>query len=53
MDFALTLPGVDPGKIALMDISMGGELAPRVAAFEKRIAMYDWLGQTIGIAQEE
>jgi pimeloyl-ACP methyl ester carboxylesterase len=38
VDFALTLPGVDPGKIALMGISMGGELAPRAAAFEKRIA---------------
>jgi len=38
VDFALTLPGVDPEKIALMGISMGGELAPRAAAFEKRIA---------------
>src|ERR1700678_567119 len=36
--FALTLPGVDPGKIALMGISMGGVLAPRAAAFEKRIS---------------
>ena len=33
-----TLPGVDPGKIALMGISMGGYLAPRAAAFEKRIS---------------
>src|SRR5580692_10535105 len=38
IDFALTLPGVDPEKIALMGISMGGVLAPRAAAFEKRIA---------------
>jgi len=38
VDFALTLPGVHPGKIALMGVSMGGELAPRAAAFEKRIA---------------
>jgi dienelactone hydrolase len=38
VDFALTLPGVDPTRIALMGISMGGELAPRAAAFEKRIA---------------
>src|SRR5262249_5142284 len=38
VDFALTLPGVDRGKIALMGISMGGQLAPRAAAFEKRIA---------------
>ena len=38
VDFALTLPGVDPEKIALMGISMGGVLAPRAAAFEKRIS---------------
>jgi alpha-beta hydrolase superfamily lysophospholipase len=38
VDFALTLPGVDPTKIALMGISMGGVLAPRAAAFEKRIS---------------
>ena len=38
VDFALGLPGVDPDKIALMGNSLGGELAPRAAAFEKRIA---------------
>jgi pimeloyl-ACP methyl ester carboxylesterase len=38
VDFALTLPGVDPEKIALMGISFGGYLAPRAAAFEKRIS---------------
>lgn len=38
VDFALTLPGIDPDKIALMGISLGGYLAPRAAAFEKRIA---------------
>ena len=38
VDFALTLTGVDPSKIALMGISLGGYLAPRAAAFEKRIA---------------
>lgn len=36
--FALKLPGVDPEHIALMGVSFGGELAPRAAAFEKRIA---------------
>jgi dienelactone hydrolase len=38
VDFALKLPGVDPHKIALMGVSFGGELAPRAAAYEKRIA---------------
>lgn len=38
VDFALKLPEVDPEKIALMGISLGGVLAPRAAAYEKRIA---------------
>jgi pimeloyl-ACP methyl ester carboxylesterase len=38
VDFALTLRGVDPERIALLGMSMGGYLAPRAAAFEHRIA---------------
>jgi pimeloyl-ACP methyl ester carboxylesterase len=38
VDFALTLPAVDRRKIALMGVSLGGYLAPRAAAFEKRIS---------------
>jgi len=38
VDFALKQPGVDPKRIALMGVSMGGYLAPRAAAFEKRLA---------------
>jgi pimeloyl-ACP methyl ester carboxylesterase len=38
VDFALTLTSVNPEKIALMGVSMGGVLAPRAAAFEKRIS---------------
>ena len=38
VDFALTLPGVDPDVIVLMGMSMGGYLAPRAAAFEHRLA---------------
>jgi alpha-beta hydrolase superfamily lysophospholipase len=38
VDFALKQPGVDPKRIALMGISLGGYLAPRAAAFEHRLA---------------
>jgi pimeloyl-ACP methyl ester carboxylesterase len=37
VDFALGLPGVEPEAIILMGLSMGGALAPRAVAFEKRI----------------
>ncbi|MGA2976440.1 MAG: alpha/beta fold hydrolase [Spirochaetia bacterium] len=49
VDFAVQQPGVDPGRIALMGISMGGALASRAAAFEKRLKLlivnpgvYEW-----------
>ncbi|MGW4519653.1 alpha/beta hydrolase family protein [Amycolatopsis sp. NPDC004378] len=38
VDFALGLDGVDPARIALLGVSLGGELAPRAAAFEHRLA---------------
>jgi len=38
VDFALNLRGVDPGRIALLGMSMGGYLASRAAAFEHRIS---------------
>lgn len=38
VDFAVGLGGVDPDRIALLGMSMGGYLAPRAAAFEHRIA---------------
>jgi len=37
VDYALALKQVDPKRVALMGISFGGYLAPRAAAFEKRI----------------
>jgi len=37
VDYALTLKEVGANKIALMGISFGGYLAPRAAAFEKRL----------------
>jgi pimeloyl-ACP methyl ester carboxylesterase len=37
IDFAVRRREVDPKRIALMGVSMGGYLAPRAAAFEKRI----------------
>ncbi|KAI0018488.1 2,6-dihydropseudooxynicotine hydrolase [Xylariomycetidae sp. FL0641] len=38
IDYALTRPEVDPNKIGLWGSSFGGELAPRAAAFDHRIA---------------
>jgi pimeloyl-ACP methyl ester carboxylesterase len=38
VDFAVNLRGVDPDRIALLGMSMGGYLAPRAAAFEHRIS---------------
>jgi pimeloyl-ACP methyl ester carboxylesterase len=38
LDFAIGLRGVDAGRIALLGMSMGGYLAPRAAAFDRRIA---------------
>jgi dienelactone hydrolase len=38
VDFLLRQPAIDPQRIALMGISLGGELAPRAAAFEPRLA---------------
>jgi len=38
VDYVLTRKDVDPGKIALHGVSLGGYLAPRAAAFEHRFA---------------
>ncbi|WP_134683651.1 alpha/beta hydrolase family protein [Brevibacillus migulae] len=38
VDYLLTRTEVDPERIALMGISLGGYLAPRAAAFEHRLA---------------
>ena len=38
VDYALKQKGIDPSRIALLGTSMGGELAPRAAAFEPRLA---------------
>lgn len=38
VDFALTLPHIDPTRIALSGWSLGGYLAPRAASGESRIA---------------
>jgi hypothetical protein len=38
VDFALTLPEVDPARIALLGVSQAGYWVPRALAFERRIA---------------
>lgn len=38
VDFLVSRPEVDPARLALMGISLGGYLAPRAAAFEHRLA---------------
>ena len=49
VDFLATLPEVDPDRVGIMALSLGGYHAPRAAAFEKRLkccvawgANYDW-----------
>jgi len=37
VDFAIEQPGVDPERMALLGMSMGGYLAPRALAFEHRL----------------
>jgi len=54
VDHALTLPGVDPDRIALLGMSLGGYLAPRAAAFEHRLAAcvaFDGIHDLGGVAQ--
>jgi pimeloyl-ACP methyl ester carboxylesterase len=38
VDFAVRQPDVDESRIALLGLSMGGQLAPRAAAYEPRLA---------------
>lgn len=38
VDYLVRRPDIDPGRIGLVGLSMGGYYAPRIAAFEKRIA---------------
>jgi pimeloyl-ACP methyl ester carboxylesterase len=58
VDFALTLPEVDPARLVLIGTSLGGYLAARAAAFEHRLAacvlhdgVYDFNSVVDGIAQ--
>ena len=53
LDWVMDRPEVDPGRVGLLGLSMGGLLAPRAAAFDHRLAacvaddgVYD-LGATV------
>jgi dipeptidyl aminopeptidase/acylaminoacyl peptidase len=39
VDFAETIPGIDPQQIGIIGWSLGGYYAPRAAAFEKRLKL--------------
>lgn len=39
VDFALTIPGIDPSRLGLMGLSFGAFLSTRAAAFEKRLKL--------------
>ena len=54
VDLAFARDDVDPARVALMGISLGGYLAPRAAAFEARLAacvanggVYDFMGSRV------
>jgi dipeptidyl aminopeptidase/acylaminoacyl peptidase len=52
IDWLATQPEVDPNRIGLAGISMGGYYAPRAAAFDKRVkALICWCG-TINLLQD-
>lgn len=38
LDYALTRPDVDPGRVALIGLSLGAHLAPRAASADHRLA---------------
>ena len=45
LDWLFARPEIDPSRVGLMGISMGGYYAPRVAAFDERIkALVSWCG---------
>jgi len=51
VDYAVSRPDVDEGRIALWGISLGGYLAPRGAAYEPRIAALVADGGTYDVGQ--
>ena len=56
VDWLLERPDVDPNRIALMGMSMGGNLAPRAAATEHRLAAliaYDGLYSFGGMLRDK
>ncbi|GLW09147.1 hypothetical protein Misp01_42760 [Microtetraspora sp. NBRC 13810] len=42
LDHVPALPFVDPRRVALLGVSMGGLLAPRAAAFDPRVMTLTW-----------
>ena len=50
-DYLASRPEVDPKRIGVMAISLGGYYAPRAAAFEPALCLLSRLGRAVGLSE--